>query len=157
MGNFLPCKPHLAMFIYKLLSKLCGKHCRGVCKWQNKPKTKFGNQIPNTFRICKWICFAISRFAIIKEIASAKGKKRWKICILAILPKVHSDKKCDLFKTTTTNYQRFTLNQNKTYLSAWAHSLAQIWPKIRSTSYDPSSNKLKHCALNCFVLHWVLK
>ena len=29
--------------------------------------------------------------------------------MLAILPKVHPDKKCDLFKSTTTNYQKSTL------------------------------------------------
>ena len=152
MGNFLPCKPHLAMFIYKLLSKLWGKHCRGICKWQNKPASNTKH-----FSHLQMDMFCHFEVCHNKRNSFSKGEKRWKICILAILPKVHSDKKCDLFKTTTTNYQRFTLNQNKTYLSAWAHSLAQIWPKIRSTSYDPSSNKLKHCALNCFVLHWVLK
>ena len=57
------------------------------------------------------------------------------------------------------------------FLALWANSLAQIWPKIRSkyrninlntpgievvqlstwgylTSYNPSSNKFKYCAIN---------
>ena len=80
--------------------------------------------------------YAISRFAIIKEIASVKGKK---ICILAILHKVHSDKKWDLFEPATTNHQRFTLNQNETYLSSLSKTQSNIIHR----------KKLKSLGLEC--------
>ena len=34
------------------------------------------HQMPNTFHVCKWICFAISKFAIIKEICSFSEEEK---------------------------------------------------------------------------------
>ena len=79
-----------------------------------------------------------------KRNSFSEGEK--KICILAILHKVHSDKKWDLFEPATTNHQRFTLNQNETYLSSLSKTQSNIIHR----------KKLKSLGLECpLIILWI--